>query len=424
MTNLTAKSCLFRVTTFAIGAGLAVALAAAQQPRYTVKDLGTLGGSFSLAYGINDKGQISGFSTLSGDQVVHAFVIQGSTMTDMGTLGGPNSQVFSNLNNFGQVLATAETAESDPNGEDFCGFGTHDVCLGMLWQKGATTPLGTLGGNNSQAAAINQFGQIAGYAETSTPDPACPAPQVLSYKPVVWNHGHKTTLPLYPGDPEGAAFWINDFGHAVGASGLCSPYDGRYGLPLEPEHALLWRNGQVINLGTLGGLINNAGLAINDIDQVVGASDLTGDQVQHGFLWQRGKMTDLGTLAGDSVSAAIGINNWGQITGVSIDDSGNLRAFLWQNGVMMDMNDLIPADSSLYLLHGFGINDLGQVVGFAFDFNSNEVHAFVATPVSTVASAMALSPMTATTTSHRAVSLPDSARKQLNQWLERRRFNK
>ena len=79
----------------------------------------------------------------------------------------------------------------------------------------------------------------------------------------------------------------------------------------------------------------------------------------------------------------------GQITGVSEDDSGNLRAFLWRNGVMMDMNNLIAADSTLYLLHGFGINDRGQVAGFAFDMNSHEVHAFVATPVPNRDSAIA-----------------------------------
>jgi probable HAF family extracellular repeat protein len=365
-----------------------------------VKDLGTLGGSFSLAYGIDDKGQISGFSTLSGDQVVHAFVIQGSRMIDMGTLGGPNSQAFSNLNNLGRVIASAEANESDPNGEDFCGFGTHDICLGMLWHEGASIPLETLGGNNSQATAINKVGQIAGIAETSEVDAGCPpqqAPfsyQVLYYKPVIWDQGgHATVLPLYDRDAEGGAFWINNGGDAVGASGVCSAFDGRYGLPLAPEHALLWRQGQVILLPGLGGGFNNSAFAINDVGQIVGASDLPGDQSpadlhsQHAVLWENGASHDLGTLPGDTVSAAIGINNLGQITGVSEDNSGNRHAFLWQNGVMMDMNDLIPpppphSPPPLYLLHGFGINNLGQVVGFAL-LPSGEVHGFVATPVST-----------------------------------------
>lgn len=423
MHTKTTRSCLFQITTFSIGAGLAVAIAAAQQPHYTVKDLGTLGGSFSLAYGIDDRGQISGFSTLSGDQAEHAFTIQGSSMIDMGTLGGANSQSFSNLNDRGQVIATAEAGEPDPNGEDFCGFGTHSVCLGMLWQKGTTAPLEPLGGNNSQTAAINEPGQIAGYAETSVPDPACPAPQVLSYKPVVWDQGeHKTVLPLYPGDPEGAAFWINNGGNVVGASGACSAYDGRYGVPLAPEHALLWRHGQATLLPGLGGVVNNVAIAINDVDQIVGASDLPGDQVQHAVLWENGASHDLGTLPGDSMTAAVAINNLGQATGVSVDSSGNIRGFLWEKGVMMDLNDLIPQPSSLYLLHGFGINDRGQIVGFAFDSNSQEVHAFVATPVSSGPNEAAVS-VASTVSAHSAIALPDSAKKLIKQWLGRRPSN-
>ena len=419
MNHPTGKNCSFRIATVAIGAGMAVALAAAQQPSYTVKDLGTLGGSFSLAYGINNAGQISGFSTLSGDEVVHAFVMRGSSMIDMGTLGGPNSQAFSNLSNRGQVLAVAETAESDPNGEDFCGFGTHDVCLGMVWQNGSTFPLETLGGNNGQAAAINQVGQIAGYAETAIPDPACPAPQVLSYRPVLWSLQGTSVLPRYDGDAEGAAFWINDHGDVVGASGSCSPYDGRYGLPMQPEHALLWHNGQAIDLGNLGGKVNNGAFAINDVGQIVGASDLAGDTVQHAFLWQNSTMIDLGTLPGDSVTAAIGINNQGQITGVSMDNNGNIRAFLWQNGVMFDMNNLIPPNTPLYLLHGFGINDQGQVVGFAFDFNSMEVHGFIATPLGNqTAGQVAASPI-----ARPSITLPDSSRKLLNRWVHRPHYN-
>ena len=62
-------------------------------------------------------------------------------MTDLGTLGGPNSESFANLNNAIQVAGTAETSMSDPNGEDFCAFGTNLICLGFVWQDGMMTPL-------------------------------------------------------------------------------------------------------------------------------------------------------------------------------------------------------------------------------------------------------------------------------------------
>ena len=92
-------------------------------------------------------------------------------------------------------------------------------------------------------------------------------------------------------------------------------------------------------------------------------------------------MTDLGTLPGDVVSAAVAINNHGQATGVSADPNGNIRAFLWQNGAMYDLNTLIAGQSTLYLLHGFGLNSAGELVGLAFDTNTGEVHGFLARPI-------------------------------------------
>lgn len=366
-------------------AGLVAQAQTGGHPRYSVTDLGTLGGSFSLAYGINDRGQIDGFSTLSGDAALHSFILERGVMTDLGTLGGQNSQSFAGLNDVPQVPGSAEESTPDPNGEDFCGFGTHLICLGFLWQDGLMAPLDTLGGNNSQAAEVNARGQIAGYAETARPDKHCPAPQVLHFRPVIWDEGSIRSLPLYKGDSEGAAFWINNRGDVVGASGSCSIYNPDLGLPLEARHALLWSNGKVTDLGTLGGKLNNAGFAINERGEIVGASDLPGDTYQHAFLWQKGTMSDLGTLKGDVLSAALGINNGDQVTGVSSDANGNLRAFLWQDGAMTDLNTLVSDESPLYLLHGFGIGSDGRIVGFGCvpdtcGTSSPAIHAFLATP--------------------------------------------
>lgn len=393
----------------------------AQQFRhYTVTDLGTLGGTFSIAYGINDKGQIDGFSTIPGDGATHAFVVENGVMTDLGTLGGPNSQSFAGPSEALQAAGLAENGIPDPNGEDFCGLGTNLICLGFVWQNGVMTALDTLGGNNAQGAGINDRGQIAGFAEDTTVDPNCPAPQVLQFKPAVWTNGQIHALPPYPGDPEGAGFWINNRGEVVGTSGTCAAYDGRYGVSLQPRHALLWRKGRLpIDLGNLGGSFNNAGFAINEVEQVVGASDLPGDQYQHAFLWQSGLMRDLGTLPGDVVSAAVAINNRGLITGVSQDANGNDRAFLWQNGVMTDLNTLIPANSPLYLLHCFQSNSAGQIVGFGATGNG-EVHGFLATPIAgennfvDYASSSGAGPA--------KVTLSESAPKQLQQWVRSRRF--
>ena len=390
--------------------------------RYIVTDLGTLGGTFSIAFAINDKGQIDGLSTTPGDQVTHGFFLENGVMTDMGTLGGPNSQALFGPGGAAQATGLAENGISDPNGEDFCGLGTNLICLNFIWQNGVMMPLSTLGGNNAQGSDINNQGQMAGMAETSTPDPNCPAPQVLQFRPAVWTAGRIQALSVFPGDPDGAGFGINDRGDVVGGSGTCAAYDQRYGVPFQPQHALLWRRGRTvpIDLGNLGGRINNAGFAINALEQIVGASDLTGDQFQHAFLWQRNVIRDLGTLPGDVTSAATGINNRSQAAGVSVDAAGNPRAFLWQNGVMIDLNDLIAPNSPLYLMHACSINSRGQIVGFGMQISTGELHAYLATPV-TDGGGLSDYPSNSGVGSVK-VALPESSRKQLEKWIRGHEF--
>jgi probable HAF family extracellular repeat protein len=91
-------------------------------------------------------------------------------------------------------------------------------------------------------------------------------------------------------------------------------------------------------------------------------------------------MIDLGTLPGDNLSLAFGINNRNQVVGQSCDPSGNCRAVLWQNGVMTDLNALISPSSSLYLIIAISINDRGEIVGQAFDSNTGNLPAYLATP--------------------------------------------
>src|SRR5215475_14183126 len=97
----------------------------AQHTHHSVTDLGTLGGTFSVAGGINNRGDIEGFSSLPGDTAVRAFLWQNGLMSDLGTLGGPNSFATWRLNERGEVGGHAETSTPDPFGEDFCGFGNH-----------------------------------------------------------------------------------------------------------------------------------------------------------------------------------------------------------------------------------------------------------------------------------------------------------
>src|SRR4029077_2543547 len=161
---------------------------------YLVKDLGTLGGTAGVAEGISDRGWVVGDANLAGDQSGHAFLSRDGVMTDLGTLGGMNSQEqWPVKDNRGLSVGSAETSAMDPFNEDFCGFDANSgvpptglICLGFLWRDGVMTALPTLGGNNAQADAVNNLGEEAGLAETATLDPRCVFPQVLDVEAVVW----------------------------------------------------------------------------------------------------------------------------------------------------------------------------------------------------------------------------------------------
>ena len=380
------------ITALTLFAALAipVELAAQQEQRqnkplrhYTVTDLGTLGGTFANAEAINNRGWVEGTSTLpDGNQ--HAFLWRSGILTDLGTLGGPNSGFTSLIPDFGpsergQAIGQAETSTPDPLGVDFCLFGTKLVCLPFLWQNNVMRSLPTLGGSNGIAGGINNRGQVVGQAENTTRDTTCSAPG-FEAKPVVWQNGEVQELPTFSGDPDGVVFAINNKGVAVGASGNCRAF-----IKANPGsaslHALLWQPDRTVtNLGNLGGELFNFAIDINDQGQVVGQSDLPGDTTSHAFLWtENAGMRDLGTLPGDVASSPGGINNKGEVVGASVDVAGDSTAVLWKDGVITDLNTLIPADSLFFLFLAFDINSRGQIVGWA-ETSSSEVHAFLATP--------------------------------------------
>ena len=356
------------------------------QQRYTITDLGPLeGGTFSQPFSINRYGLVSGSSNLpDGNQ--HATLWLEELKVDIGApgLGGPNSIAFGDNDAF-QSSGEAETSTPDPNGEDFCGFGTHLSCLPFLWQDGEMIQLSTLGGNNGGANAISNRGEVAGFAENSMPDPGCPIPQVLHFEPAVWVSGVIHKLPTVGGDPDGIAYNINDNREVVGASGTCTSFNPNFLNNLLAVHALLWENGKATDLGNLGGKTGQAGgnaaYSVNNQGEVVGSSDLTGDTTFHAFLWTRKTgMQDLGTLSGDIASASISINDGGSVVGLSLDTNFNPRAFLWRNGVMTDVNTLVVGQSPLYLLTGCSINSRGEITGLGLTSNG-EIHSYLAKPV-------------------------------------------
>jgi probable HAF family extracellular repeat protein len=334
--------------------------------QYYLINLGVIGGKYSSARGINNRGWITGASTIRGSKSSHAALWRASRLTDLGTLGGPNSYFnFPVKNTRGEVAGVSQVAQTDPYLEDFCQesfFNPTYLCQGFSWQDGVMAALPTLGGNNSFATGVNNRAQIVGGAETSAKDHSCKKPQRFDYYAVIWQpNGTTLTLPPYPGDTVSFANAVNDSGDVVGTSGRCGDLDDA----LTAQHALLWQSGSTIDLGNLGGTANNVPFAINNRGQIVGYAHIAGNATSHAFLWQNGVMSDLGTLPGDVFSIANGINDKGQIVGESCPESGSCRGFIWQSGSMTDLNLLVPPKSKLYVFYASDINDSGRIVGIA-----------------------------------------------------------
>jgi probable HAF family extracellular repeat protein len=372
-------------------AGIAAALLAmlstrAQAaPSYTVVKLATLGGSAAGASSINEAGWVSGLSSLSGNQVQHAALWMHGAAVDLGALGGPsvNSGVAWPNHAAREVVGISETAIVDPLGESWSCAAfiptTGHTCVGFVWRNNAMVALPTLGGNNGYAAGANASGQIVGWAETPFRDPTCVAPQVLGFQAALWSADRDMprALPPLPGDSASAATAINDRGQAVGISGTC---DNAVGAS-SAKHAVLWDGGAPVDIDNLGGVAWNTPAPINQRGQEVAFSDLPGDAPGspnfHAFSWtSQGGIVDLGTLPGDVISIAFAVNDAGQIVGQSIGGGGS-RAFIVQDGVVMDLNALVPAGSPA-LIYANDINDRGEIVGQAYDAATGDFVAFVA----------------------------------------------
>jgi probable HAF family extracellular repeat protein len=361
--------------------------------KYTVKVLPGLGG-LSGASSINNLGWVAGVSNPPGNPFDHALLWRDEQMTDLGTLGGYNSSVaFPNKNEIGWLVGGSETADIDPHQENFCQFicsantnclPFNQICKGFLWRS-KTNEMIVLpplpGGNNSYALGVNNQRQIVGAAENGVEDPNCVAPQVFRFEAVVWSLSHDGTpfvsqrLAPLAADTVSGAVGINERGEVVGASGPCVSIGPGVG-----AHAVLWKRGRAVDLGSLGGVTNNLAMAINSHGQVVGVSDLQGDNVAHAFLWSEGAMKDLGALRpDDTLSSAESINDRGEVVGVSCGPV-DCRGFHWQRGVMTDVNSFLPPGSPLLITNAADINSRGEIAVQAFDRTVQDFVAAVLIP--------------------------------------------
>ena len=308
-------------------------------------DLGTLGGRTSTLgasrHCLNNKGQVVGWS--EGVNVSHAFVWQNGVMTDLTPLPGISSLAVA-INDAGQIAGTSVG-------------GAIPVSHAVIWQNGAMIDLGSLiPGGSSGATDINALGPVTGWADT--------APGVRHA--FIWKDGQMTDLGAPGGDSNfsnGVA--INDSGAVVGnSSSDIAPYT---------SHGFFWANGMT-DIGTLGGAGTEV-QALNGLGQVVGRSDPTFG-FGRPFLWQNGQVTDLGTLGGDNFGIANDITQGSQVVGyASTPAFHSFHSFLWQNGQMIDLGTLGGTFST-----GIAINNKGWIVGYSTVTDSYYSSAVLWTP--------------------------------------------
>ena len=192
------------------------------------------------------------------------------------------------------------------------------------WERGVAADLGTLGGENSWAAAINAEGMIAGWAQLAD----------HSIHAAAWADGLATDLgsidPIHCDYSE--AYGINSKGIIVGESCVANAF-----------HPVRFRKPGVIDdLGSWGGSYGRA-VAINDVGVIVGYATRPGRSTYHAFIWTEGTtLRDVGSLPGLAHSYLGCINSAGVAAGISFDENDVVRrGIVWGEDRLFDLNDLV-----------------------------------------------------------------------------------
>jgi probable HAF family extracellular repeat protein len=329
---------------------------------YTLTDLGNLGGTFTSPAGLNDAGQVVGTSrTANPHNYGDPFLWDSSNgMQDLGTLGGPPNSLVTSvayaINSQGMVAGEAAAT-------DFV-----DVYHAFFYSDGTMTDLGKLPGvdytADSTAYGINDAGQVVGYAVF--------VPVFYDERAFLWDSQNGIQNLGTLGGEFSFAYGISTSGQVVGDA------DVRDGV----RHAFVWdRQNGMQDLNSLippSGLELNQARAINDAGQIVGNAG-NYPQIQ-AYLYSAGTVTGLGFLPGFVNSYATALNNAGQVVGYATNASfSGARAFVYADGTMADLNDLVPPGSGLTLTVAAGINNAGQIACSAQDAMGH-YHAVLLTP--------------------------------------------
>jgi probable HAF family extracellular repeat protein len=254
------------------------------------------------------------------------------------------------INEAGQVVGSSSVSQSQ-------GHAT-------LWDNGSITDLTPAPTDQSTPSGINDFGQVLATRNY--------------WQAFIWHSGVTTELP-HLGGGVGVAGDINNAGQAVGTSYTTEQNE------LGPlAHAVLWENGVAIDLGVLPGDEDSNAQAINEHGVIVGATGRTEPEIYENFfrpfIYEDGVMTAIPTPSQEAY--ALDVNDDGVVVGLMRTGGGvaGFSAWIYADGVVTNLNNLIPAGSGLHLERANGINNAGQIVGIAHDAQGRH-HAFLLTPV-------------------------------------------
>ena len=238
------------------------------------------------------------------------------------------------------------------------------------YQAGKVIDLGSLQpGQEAVAYGLNDNGVAVGYSSLSNGS---------AIHAVKWIDGGPPVDLNLPVGPTNVANDVNANGDICGWMGVAP------GPPFFATAFVKYSDGTIIDLGVPpGGLTSNA-LAINDAGEICGGyaqiNSGGSGSITHAFLWTKGSWQDLGTLPGYTHSVAIDINNAQETIGYCQNIGSEYQpAFIWRDGVMTALNDLIPSQSGFIIRQANGMNASGQITGWGI--GPTGTVAFLLTPI-------------------------------------------
>lgn len=329
-------------------------------PHYSVTDLGAVAKQKSCAVAINDDAQVVGYLFTGKVDVIgclksSAFLWQHGKMRLLGTLGGPSSSANS-INNQGQVVGQADTRRLEDARRPVSNINLV-IHHAFSWRHGKMRDLTPHAKDDTNAAAINNFGVITG--------------DVNGYV-VLWRRFHLKMVHRPGIAPIKGWVWDGTRPTAISQRGtIIGRWNSSGG-----EGGFLWRNGRFHDLGS--GPDPFATLcAINSKGQIVGQKQ------DDAILWQHGHFLKIMANA-HLGSEAHGISDRSEVVGYTFhyDDNNNRipnYAFLWRNGKSYRLNNLIAVHSGWNLQDAYAINNKGQIVGMGV--HHGRTRAFLLTPI-------------------------------------------